>query len=103
MLKQTTNGIPFDIDPDAMRAAVSYGRLKNGGPGRSINQWAHDRRAERQICGASGAWLALREKRRRAEMAAELDAAIMEFIKLHRVETDTVVLQAFQRWVRGAA
>ena len=48
-----------------------------------------------------GAWLAVREERRRAEMAAELDAAIMEFLDLHRAETDTVVLQALQRWVRG--
>jgi hypothetical protein len=47
--------------------------------------------------------LAMREKRRRAEMATELDAARTEFLKLHRAETDTVVLNAFQRWVRGAA
>jgi len=33
-----------------------------------------------------GAWLAVREERRRAEMAAELDAAIMEFLNLHRAE-----------------
>ena len=56
-----------------------------------------------RFAALQGAWLAVREKRRRAEMAAELDAAIMEFLKLHRAETDTVVLQAFQRWVRGAA
>ncbi|HTE76463.1 MAG TPA: hypothetical protein VK653_06945 [Xanthobacteraceae bacterium] len=48
-----------------------------------------------------GAWLAMREKRRRAE-ATELDAAITEFLKLHRAETDTVVLEAFRQWqVRG--
>jgi hypothetical protein len=56
-----------------------------------------------RFAALQGAWLAVREKRRRAETAAELDAAIMEFLKLHRAETDTVVLQAFQRWVRGAA
>jgi len=49
------------------------------------------------------AWLAMREKRRRAETAAELDAAITEFLTLHRAETDTVVIGAFQQWVRGAA
>ena len=48
-----------------------------------------------------GAWLAIREKRRRAEAATQLDAAITEFLKLHRAETDTVVLGAFQLWVRG--
>jgi uncharacterized protein YecT (DUF1311 family) len=47
------------------------------------------------------AWLAMREKRRRAETATELDTAITEFLKLHRAETDTVVLGAFQQWVRG--
>ena len=64
-----------------------------------------------RFAALQGAWLAVREKRRRAEMASanmaastynELDAAIMEFLKLHRAETDTIVLQAFQRWVRGA-
>jgi len=45
-----------------------------------------------RFAALQGAWLAVREKRRRAEMAAELDAAIMEFLKLHRAETDTVVL-----------
>jgi hypothetical protein len=54
-----------------------------------------------RFAALQGAWLAVREKRRRAEMAAELDAAIMEFLNLHRAETDTVVLQALQRWVRG--
>jgi uncharacterized protein YecT (DUF1311 family) len=47
------------------------------------------------------AWLAMREKRRRAETATELDTAITEFLKLHRAETDTVVFGAFQQWVRG--
>ena len=56
-----------------------------------------------RFAALQSAWLVVREKRRRAEMAAELDAAIMEFLKLHRAETDTVVRQAFQRWVRGAA
>jgi hypothetical protein len=50
-----------------------------------------------RFAALQGAWLAVREKRRRAEMAAELDAAITEYLKLHRAETDTVVLQAFQR------
>jgi hypothetical protein len=49
------------------------------------------------------AWLAMREKRRRAE-ATELDAAITEFVKRHIAETDTAVLEAFQHWqVRSAA
>jgi hypothetical protein len=56
-----------------------------------------------RFAALQGAWLAMREKCRRAEMAAELGAATTEFLKLHRAETDTVVLQAFQRWVRGAA
>ena len=73
---------------------------------------AHDQRAEKQICDASRRLVGRREKRRRAKMASanmaastynELDAAIMEFLKLHRAETDTIVLQGFQRWVRGAA
>jgi hypothetical protein len=55
-----------------------------------------------RFAALQGAWLAVREKRRRSEMAAaELDAAIMEFLNLHRSETDTIVLQAFQLWVRG--
>jgi hypothetical protein len=46
--------------------------------------------------------LAVREKRRRPELATELDAAITEFLKLHRAETDTVFLEAFRQWqVRG--
>jgi hypothetical protein len=53
-----------------------------------------------RFAALQGAWLAMREKRRRAE-ATELDAAITEFLKLHRAETDTVVLGAFQQWVRG--
>ena len=44
-----------------------------------------------RFAALQGAWLAVREKGRRAEMAAELDAAIMEFLNLHRAETDTVV------------
>ena len=46
-----------------------------------------------KFAALQSAWLAVREKRRRAEMV-ELDAAIMEFLQLHRAETDTVVLQA---------
>jgi hypothetical protein len=56
-----------------------------------------------RFAALQGAWLTLREKRRRAETAAELDAAMTEFLKLHRAENDTVVLGAFQQWVRGAA
>jgi len=44
------------------------------------------------------------EKRRRAETATELDAAITEFLKLHRAETDTVVpwsLSTVGTWRRG--
>jgi hypothetical protein len=54
-----------------------------------------------RFAALQGAWLAIREKRRRAEAATQLDAAITEFLKLHRAETDTVVLGAFQLWVRG--
>jgi hypothetical protein len=50
-----------------------------------------------RFAALQGAWLAMREKRRRAE-ATELDAAITEFLKLHRAETDTVILDAFRRW-----
>jgi hypothetical protein len=50
-----------------------------------------------RFAALQGAWLAMREKRRRAE-ATELDAAITEFLKLHRAETDTVVLEAFRQW-----
>jgi hypothetical protein len=39
----------------------------------------------------------MREKLRRVE-ATELDAAITEFLKLHRAETDAVVLDAFRQW-----
>jgi len=57
-----------------------------------------------RFAALQGAWLAVREKRRRAETATELDAAITEFLKLHRAETDTVVLEAFRHWqVLGAA
>jgi hypothetical protein len=54
-----------------------------------------------RFAALQGAWLAVREKRRRPEAATELDAAITDFLKLHRAETDTVVLRAFQLWVRG--
>lgn len=57
---------------------------------------------EGRFAALQGAWLAMREKRRRPELATELDAAITEFLKLHRAETDTVVLEAFRQWqVRG--
>jgi hypothetical protein len=51
-----------------------------------------------RFAALQGAWLATREKRRRPELAIELDAAIIEFLKLHRAETDTVVLEAFRQW-----
>ena len=45
----------------------------------------------------------MREKRRQAE-STELDAAVTEFLKLSRAETDNVVLEAFRQWrMRGAA
>jgi hypothetical protein len=47
------------------------------------------------------AWLAMREKRRRAETATELDAAITEFLKLHRTETDPWSVSAVGTWRRG--
>jgi hypothetical protein len=50
-----------------------------------------------RFAALQGAWLAMREKRRRAE-ATELDAAVTEFLTLHRAETDTVVLEAFRQW-----
>jgi hypothetical protein len=50
-----------------------------------------------RFAALQGAWLAMREKRRRAE-ATEIDAAITEFLKLYRAETDTVVLDAFRQW-----
>jgi hypothetical protein len=57
---------------------------------------------ESRFAALQGAWLAMREKRRRLESATELDAAITKFLKLHRAETDTVVLEAFRQWqVRG--
>jgi hypothetical protein len=56
-----------------------------------------------RLAALKGAWLAMREKRRRAETATELDAAITEFLKLHRAETDTVVLEAFRLWQVGSA
>jgi len=57
---------------------------------------------ESRFAALQGAWLAMREKRRRPELATELDAARTEFLKLHRTETDTVVLEAFRQWqVRG--
>jgi len=56
-----------------------------------------------RFASLQAAWLAMREKRRRAETAAELDAAITAFLKLHRAETDTVVLAAFRHWQAGGA
>jgi hypothetical protein len=57
-----------------------------------------------RFAALQGAWLAMREARRRAERATELDAAITEFLKLRRSETDTVVLEAFRQWQgRGGA
>jgi hypothetical protein len=57
-----------------------------------------------RFAALQGAWLTMREKRRRAETATDIDAAVTEFLKLHRAETDTVVLEAFRYWqVRGAA
>jgi hypothetical protein len=57
-----------------------------------------------RFAALQSAWLTMRETRGRAETATELDAAVTEFLKLHRVETDTVVLEAFRYWqVRGAA
>ncbi len=53
---------------------------------------------ESRFAALQVAWLALREKRRRPELATELDAAITKFLKLHRAETDTVVLEAFRQW-----
>jgi hypothetical protein len=50
-----------------------------------------------KFAALQAAWLAMREKRRRAE-ATELDGAITEFPKLHRAETDTVALDAFRQW-----
>jgi len=47
------------------------------------------------------AWSAMRENRRRPEMATDLDAAITAFLKLHRAETETVVLKAFREWQVG--
>ncbi len=54
-----------------------------------------------RFAALQGAWLTMREKRRQPEAATELDAAITEFLKLHRMETDPVILGAFQQWVRG--
>lgn len=54
-----------------------------------------------RLAALQGAWLAMREKRRRAEMATELDTAISEFLKLHRAETDIVVREAFRQWQVG--
>lgn len=49
-----------------------------------------------------GAWSAMREHRRRPEIATDLDTTIRAFLKLHRAEADTVVLKAFREWqVRG--
>jgi hypothetical protein len=53
---------------------------------------------ESRFAALQGAWLVMHERRRRSELAIELDAAIIEFLKLHRAETDTVVLEAFRQW-----
>jgi len=56
-----------------------------------------------RLAALQGAYLAMREKRRQAE-STELDAAVTEFLKLSRAETDNVVLEAFRQWrMRGAA
>ena len=56
-----------------------------------------------RFAALQAAWLTMREKRRRAGPATELDAAITEFLQLHRAETDTVVLAAFRQWQAGGA
>jgi hypothetical protein len=57
---------------------------------------------ESRFAALQNAWLAMREKRRRLQSATELDKTIMQFLKLHRTETDAVVLEAFRQWqVRG--
>jgi len=55
-----------------------------------------------RLAALQSAWVAMREKRRRADMATELDAAITEFLKLHRAETDIAVREAFRQWQVGA-
>jgi hypothetical protein len=54
-----------------------------------------------RLAALQSAWVAMREKRRRADMATELDAAITEFLKLQRAETDIVVREAFRQWQVG--
>ena len=56
---------------------------------------------KRRLAALQSAWVAMREKRRRADMATELDAAITEFLKLHRAETDIAVREAFRQWQVG--
>jgi hypothetical protein len=59
---------------------------------------------KRKFVALQDAWLAVREKRRRADTASERDAAITEFVKLHIGEADTAVLEAFRHWqVHSAA
>jgi len=59
---------------------------------------------KRKFAALQDAWLAVREKYRRAESVPERDAVITEFVKRHIAETDTAVLEAFQHWqVRSAA
>jgi len=53
-----------------------------------------------RFAALQGAWLAVREKRRRAEMAAELDAAIMEFLNLIDRK---LTLSFFKRFSSGYA
>jgi hypothetical protein len=55
-----------------------------------------------RVAALKNTWLAMRQKRRQPEKAAELDAAIAEFLKLHRAETDADVLKEFRYWqIRG--
>ena len=56
-----------------------------------------------RVAALKSAWLAMREQRRGGSVT-ELDAAVAEFLQLHRAETDTFVLEAFRHWqVRGGA
>ena len=56
-----------------------------------------------RVAALKNAWLGMREKRR-AGSATELDAAITDFLQLHRAETDSFVLEAFRHWqARGGA
>jgi hypothetical protein len=84
-----------NIFADGLAAVIPVGAVRVidvCGPGQSIDQRTMTDAQKGRFAALQGAWLAMREKRRRPETAAELDAAIMEFLKLHRAETDTVVL-----------